>query len=112
VLFKINKFLISFLHRFLDSYKANGVDFWGITVENEPGSHTINSMELDPKMERDFVKLDLGPALAKAGYGRDKLNLMTFDDGGGHPIVEWMDTVFNDIEAKKYYHGLYENNIK
>ena len=65
-------------------------------------------MGIDAKMERDFVKLDLGPALAKAGYGRDKLNVMAYDDArSSHPMVEWMDTCFNDTEAKQYLHGLY-----
>ncbi|KAK8773049.1 hypothetical protein V5799_012418 [Amblyomma americanum] len=30
--------------------------------------------------QRDFVKLDLGPALEKAGYGPDKLKIMVIDD--------------------------------
>lgn len=30
--------------------------------------------------QRDFIKMDLGPALADAGYGADKFTLMAMDD--------------------------------
>ena len=59
-----------------------------MTVENEPiagarPNYTFNDLNLTASNERDFVKLNLGPTLKKAGYGRDKLELMIFDDNLG-----------------------------
>jgi len=37
------------------------------------------------------VKKHLGPALAKAGYGKDKLNLMVYDDGSNqNPMIPYV----------------------
>jgi hypothetical protein len=57
-------------------------------------------------LERDFVKKDLGPALAQAGYGTDKLNVMVYDHGPGNHFLEFVDTCFNDPESVKYFTGL------
>ncbi|CAG2166816.1 unnamed protein product, partial [Oppiella nova] len=95
---------------FLDAYKANGIEFWGLTVENEPGAgyqatYGFNCLGFNETLERDFVKMDLGPALKKAGYGQDKLNLMVYDDYGDK-IVNWADVCFNDKETAQYINGI------
>ena len=56
-------------------------------------------------MERDFVKLNLGPTLAKAGYGKDKLNLMVFDDNLS-VFEKFVPTVLEDRETAKYVSGI------
>ncbi|CAG2163345.1 unnamed protein product [Oppiella nova] len=95
---------------FLDKYKENGIEFWGLTIENEPAAgrqehHDYNAMGFNATLERDFVKLDLGPALKKAGYGRDKINLMLFDDAWDL-LEDWVDTSFNDKETAQYLNGI------
>src|SRR2546426_2859511 len=71
--------------KFLDAYKANDIEFWGLTVENEPKAgydpnYGFNSMGFTAETERDFIKLNLGPTLEKAGYGADKIKIMIQDD--------------------------------
>ena len=102
-----------FLYRFLDAYKSNGIQFWGLTVQNEPsgvnpGKCGWNCLGFNETFERDFVKMDLGPALEAAGYGPDKLSLMIYDNGPYGPghMVNWIETCFNDSETAKYIHGL------
>ena len=62
---------------------------------------------VNASVERDFVKKHLGPALAKAGYGKDKLNLMVYDEGHvKNPMFEYVDTCLNDTDAAKYINGM------
>ena len=96
--------------RFLDAYKQNGVDMWGLTVENEPTAglnpnYHFNCLGFTPEMERDFVKMNLGPTLAKAGYGTDRVKLMIQDDVRD-TLIEWADVVFADKDAAKYVSGI------
>ncbi len=61
---------------------------------------------MTPELERDFIKLDLGPALEKAGYiGKsDNLTLMINDDQRPG-VFHWADIIFQDKEAAKYVKG-------
>ena len=104
------------INRFLNSYKSNGIEFWGMTVENEPKAgfnpnYLFNCLGFTAENERDFVKKDLGPALEQAGYGRDKLTLMIYDDGRNDQMIDWIDTCFNDTETAKYVHGIEIPNL-
>jgi len=92
--------------RFLDSYKSQGLNLWGITVENEPGAgnhpnYTFNCLNLTAPQERDFISKNLGPALEKAGYTHDKLKLMIFDDSVTH-LQQWADIILTDKDSAKY----------
>ncbi|CAK9252580.1 unnamed protein product [Sphagnum jensenii] len=55
--------------------------------------------------QRDFVKLDLGPELKKAGLTPDKLKLFILDDNLPY-IPEVVDTILQDTEAAKYVSGV------
>ncbi|CAG2166004.1 unnamed protein product [Oppiella nova] len=99
--------------KFLDAYKSNGIEFWGLTVQNEPsgvgpGKCGWNCLGFNETFERDFVKIDLGPALQAAGYGPDKLSLMIFDNGpgGAGHMFNWIETILKDSETAKYIHGI------
>lgn len=51
--------------RFLDTYKSRGVDFWGMTTQNEPINgflplFPINALAFSPAQQRDWIKMDLG----------------------------------------------------
>jgi glucosylceramidase len=95
--------------RFLDAYKSHDINLWGVTVENEPTQapkgKNFNCLNLTAPMERDFVKLNLGPTLAKAGYGKDKFNVMVFDDNL-NVYGDYVTTVLKDREAAKYVSGI------
>ncbi|KAL3186894.1 hypothetical protein MRX96_004707 [Rhipicephalus microplus] len=96
--------------RFVQEYERHGIPIWGLTTQNEPTAGLIpgyrwQALGFTPKTQRDFVKLDLGPALAEAGYGAEKLQVMILDDNRiGLPL--WADVVLGDPEAAKFVHGV------
>ncbi|KAL1422246.1 hypothetical protein MTO96_022127 [Rhipicephalus appendiculatus] len=99
-----------YIVRFVREYKRQGIPMWGLTTQNEPTSGFIpfypwQTMGFSPQSERDFIKLDLGPELQKAGYGPNRLKLMILDD---NRIVlrYWAKVVLGDPEAAKYISGV------
>ncbi len=60
-------------------------------------------MGLSPEVERDFIKKDLGPALAANGY--KDIKLMMLDDQRLFLPV-WVNTILSDPEAKKFVSGM------
>jgi glucosylceramidase len=100
---------MKYIIRFLDAYKHNGVGMWGITIENEPGAgnskdYGWNSLGFTRDQQRDFVKKDLGPALSKAGFGKDVLSVMIYDDQRPS-MIDWAN-IYNDKDAAQYIHGM------
>ncbi|CAD6198137.1 unnamed protein product [Caenorhabditis auriculariae] len=62
--------------KFFEAYHAQGIDFWGLTVQNEPMSgadpnYPWQTMYFSAAMERDFVKNHLGPALKASSLTKD-----------------------------------------
>jgi glucosylceramidase len=95
--------------RFLDAYsKEHNITMWGITVQNEPSlgrKFPGNGLYYEPEMERDFIKMNLGPTLHKSGYTSDKLKLMMYDDNVSM-LDKWTDIILKDKEAAKYVSGI------
>ncbi|XP_072166772.1 lysosomal acid glucosylceramidase-like [Diadema setosum] len=94
--------------RFLHEYEKHNVTFWGITVENEPMAGGIvgyktPSCYFTPEMERDFIKLDLGPALHAGGF--QNLKMMMMDDQR-FELPGWPDVVLRDAESAPYVSGI------
>ena len=60
--------------RFIESYEAEGVPIWGVSVQNEPMARPRwDSCLYTAEEERDFVRDHLGPALHDAGLGHVKI---------------------------------------
>ena len=93
-----------FFSKYLDAYKAEGIDIWGFTVENEPHGNGNNweSMHYSPKEMTDFVEFHLGPKLEKDGYG-DKIILGYDQNRGG--LDEWVDEMYRSESSSKYFDG-------
>ncbi len=55
--------------KYLDAMKAEGIDIWAITPQNEP-ENPFNepSMEMNADEQIDFINNHLGPAIQGAGY--------------------------------------------
>jgi len=115
---KYYKIFAKYFVRFLQEYEKHKVNVWGITIENEPGAGfdpnwKWNALGLNQTLERDFIKMDLGPELQAAGFTKDKLKVMIFDDQLPY-IRNWVNTVLQDADARKYISGVayhwYENN--
>jgi glucosylceramidase len=97
-----------YLLKFFDGYKAQGIDWWGMTVQNEPGiwntDHPWNTCAFTPEMEKDFVKTDLGPILEQGGYPPENFTIMSLDHNRDF-LPGWAQTVFADPEASRYIKG-------
>jgi glucosylceramidase len=93
-----------FFSKYLDAYKAEGIDIWGITVENEPLGNGNNweSMHFTPGEMTNFVQNHLGPKLEKDGKG--DIKILGYDQNREH-LEEWVDEMFKDEASAKYYAG-------
>lgn len=94
-----------FFSKYLTAYKNEGIDVWGITVENEPLGNDSNwdSMHFTPEEQNEFVKNHLGPKLEEDGY--TDIKLLGYDQNRHEELIEWVDAMYDDEEAAKYYDG-------
>ncbi|KAG3086803.1 Glucosylceramidase [Phytophthora idaei] len=98
--------LALYYSKFLDAYKTEGIDFWAMTVQNEPTKSILQtsawqSLRMSAEVQRDFVKLDLGPTMAKNHPG---LKIIAGDDQKSGILDELVP--FQDADALKYISGL------
>ena len=93
-----------FFSKYLQAYKAEGIDIWGFTVENEPLGNGNNweSMHFTPKELTDFVEFHLGPRLEADGYA-DKI-ILGYDQNRDH-LKEWVDEMYRSETSSKYFDG-------
>ncbi len=104
-----------FFSKYIEAYKAQGIELWGFTVENEPHGNGNNweSMHFSPEEMTDFVQNHLGPKLEADGYG-DKIILGYDQNRAG--LKEWVDVMYATEASSKYYDGTaihwYESTYK
>ena len=93
-----------FFSKYVDAYKAEGIDIWGFTVENEPHGNGENweSMHYSPDEMTHFVQHFLGPKLEADGKG--DLVILGYDQNR-EGIREWVDVMYKDEASSKYYDG-------
>ncbi|ETP39302.1 hypothetical protein F442_13226 [Phytophthora nicotianae P10297] len=98
--------LALYYSKFLDAYKEEGIDFWAMSVQNEPQKPPLpltpwQTLRMTAKEERDFIKLHLGPLMAE---NHPELKLMANDDQ--KTGIQSRSTPFDDPESRKYLSGL------
>ena len=95
----------SYLVKYLQAYKEEGVDVWGITVVNEPYGNGGNweSMHFSPEYETAFVRDFMGPAFEAAGFGH--VPILGYDQNRAG-IPQWVDEMYRDEASSKYFGGL------
>lgn len=93
-----------FFSKYLDAYAAEGIDIWGLTVENEPHGNGNNweSMHYTPEEMTFFVENHLGPRLESDGKGDVKIFGYDQNRDG---LKEWVDVMYATEESSKYYAG-------
>ena len=93
-----------FFSKYHDAYKAQGIDIWGFTVENEPLGNGNNweSMHFTPAEMSDFVENHLGPKLEADGKGEVKI--LGYDQNREH-LPEWVDEMYRNEAGMKYFAG-------
>jgi len=90
--------------KFIKAYEQQGIQIWGITIQNEPmATQRWESMIYTAEEERDFLKNHLGPIMAKEGLA-DK-NIVVWDHNRDL-ISHRANTIFEDKEAMKYAWGI------
>ena len=93
-----------FFSKYLDAYKAEGIDIWGVTVENEPLGNGNNweSMHYTAEEMTNFVQHHLGPQLEKDG--KNDVILLGYDQNRDH-LKDWVDDMYQNEETSKYFDG-------
>ena len=93
-----------FFSKYIEAYKTEGIDIWGLTPVNEPHGNGNNweSMHFSPEEETDFVQNHLGPKLEADGMGA--VNILGYDQNRAG-LKEWVDQMFKDEASSKYFAG-------
>jgi glucosylceramidase len=94
----------NYFAKFIKAYAAQGINFWGLTVQNEPmAQQTWESCVFSADKERDFVKNYLGPTLEKQGLANKKIVIWDHNRDYMH---QYAGTILNDPLAAKYIWGV------
>lgn len=101
---KYNDSFALFFSKYLEAYKAEGIDIWGVTPVNEPHGNGDNweSMHFSPTEETNFVQHHLGPLLEKKGF--EHVNILGYDQNRDG-LKEWVDVMYKDEASSKYFDG-------
>jgi glucosylceramidase len=93
-----------FFSKYIDAYKAEGIDIWGFTVENEPLGNDNNweSMHFTAEEMTHFVANYLGPKLEADGHD---VKILGYDQNRGEELKRWVDVMYANKASKKYYDG-------
>ncbi|KAI1731056.1 glycosyl hydrolase family 30 TIM-barrel domain-containing protein [Ditylenchus destructor] len=95
--------------RFFEEYYKQGIDFWGVTLENEPSVGVFHNfkwqaMFFNAVMQRDFVAKHLGPTLRNSTVTQ-KLKLMVNDDQR-YLLPSHPDIILGHENASQYIDGI------
>lgn len=89
--------------KYIEHMKNEGIDIWGITVQNEPAATQIwDSCIYTAEEERDFIKNYLGPTLYKAGLKDKKIVVW---DHNRDIVIDRVKPILEDEECAKYVWG-------
>jgi len=93
-----------YFSKYLEAYKKEGIDIWGVTVINEPHGNGNNweSTHFSPEEMTLFVQNHLGPKLEKEGFG--KVKILGYDQNRAG-LKEWVDAMYKDEKTAKYFAG-------
>ena len=93
-----------FFSKYLTAYKKEGINIWGVTVENEPLGNGNNweSMHYAAEEMADFVKNHLGPRFEADGQDA---KILAYDQNRAEELIEWADVIYKDQGALKYFDG-------
>ncbi|XP_035478634.1 lysosomal acid glucosylceramidase [Scophthalmus maximus] len=94
--------------RFLEEYAKYNLTFWALTTGNEPSAgqmtnYSFQALGFTPEEQRDWVALDLGPALRASPYKHTHVLIL---DDNRLLLPHWAKVVLNDVHAGRYIHGV------
>lgn len=93
-----------YFSKYINEYKKEGINIWGLTVENEPLGNGYNweSMHFTPEEMVDFVSNHLGPKLKADGHD---VKVLGYDQNRDE-LKEWADVMYKDEESSEYFDGM------
>ncbi|XP_037130368.1 lysosomal acid glucosylceramidase [Syngnathus acus] len=94
--------------RFLEEYAKYNLTFWAVTTGNEPTAgrltnYSFQALGFTPEEQRDWVALDLGPALHASSFPHTHVLIL---DDNRLLLPRWAKVVLSDIHAGRYIHGV------
>lgn len=95
----------NYLAKYLEAWREEGIEIWGMTPENEPlgNGGGWESMEVSGEEEADFIANYMGPTLAAKGFGDVKI--LGFDQNIGE-VMPYAEAIYGDSLAKSYCSGM------
>ncbi|MBK9041642.1 MAG: glycoside hydrolase family 30 protein [Saprospiraceae bacterium] len=93
-----------YFSKYLEAYKKEGINIWGITVINEPHGNGNNweSTHFSPEEMTLFVQNHLGPTLEKEGW--KDVKIFGYDQNRAG-LPEWVDAMYKNEATSKYFAG-------
>ncbi|GAB4316749.1 MAG: glycoside hydrolase family 30 protein [Bacteroidales bacterium] len=90
--------------KYLESYRQEGIEFWGVTAENEPLGNGNNweSMHFTPGEMKRFIDLHLGPQLRENGWD---VKIHAYDQNRGRELEEWASHFYDSDNPSEYTSG-------
>ncbi|KAF1775317.1 Glycoside hydrolase superfamily [Phytophthora cactorum] len=92
-----------YFSKFITAYKKHGIDFWGLTPQNEPQAEVPwESCMYTAEYQAEFIGNFLGPMLER---DHPDLVLMVFDHNRGS-VRQWAEEIYNHPTAAQYVDGM------
>lgn len=95
-----------YFSKYIKAYKSEGIDIWGVTVENEPLGNDKNweSMHFTPEEMTAFVRDYLGPHFEKTGLSH--ISILGYDQNRGEELEKWANVMYANEQSSKYFGGM------
>lgn len=99
-----NSLYAEYLIKFLEAYKAQGIDVEYISLVNEPYITNVQypSMQMDG-LQAAEISIELGRKIAEKKLG---VQIFTWDHNVDYVAEDWFAEVFDNPEANKYVNGV------
>ena len=94
-----------YLAKYIEAWRAEGVDIWAVTPVNEPMGNDggWESMDFGPAVEAEFIGRYLGPTLEKRGLGN--VAIYGFDQNI-FEMEPYTEAIYGDADARRYTTGM------
>lgn len=94
-----------YFSKYIEEYKKEGIDIWGLTAENEPLGNDNNweSMHYSPEEMTLFVSKYLGPKLKSNGQN---VKILGYDQNRNEEMNKWADVMYKDSASSEYFDGI------
>ncbi|TYZ62083.1 hypothetical protein PybrP1_005671, partial [[Pythium] brassicae (nom. inval.)] len=92
-----------YFSKFISAYKSHGINFWGLSPQNEPESAVPwESCEYTAPFEAEFIANHLGPVIKR---DHPDVKIMVFDQNRDS-LLHWTETILSHPGASKYVDGV------